>query len=307
MRNALIIPNRNGAEHLDRLLPALAAQSLQPDEVLVVDSASNDDSPARWREFGARVVGIAATQFNHGGTRRWASTLVDADVLIYMTQDAVPADRDALRRLHDALFAAPDIGVAYGRQLPHPGASLLSAAARAFNYPPHSRIKRRGDARELGIKTCFNSDAFAAYRRDALAAAGGFPADVIGTEDTYVAARMLLAGYAVHYAADAQVHHSHEYTPVEEMRRYFDIGTFYRRESWIGETFGHAGGEGLRFVRDQLDTLAAAGQRWRGAEVVWRSALKLAGYKLGFLERHLPSALKRRISMFPRYWKENSA
>lgn len=307
MRSALIIPNRNGAEHLDRLLPALAAQSLQPDEVLIIDSASGDDSPSRWRTFGARVVAIDAARFNHGGTRRWASTLVDADVLIYMTQDAVPADRDALQRLHDALFAAPDVGVAYGRQLPHPGASLLSAAARAFNYPSRSRIKRRDDAQELGIKTCFSSDAFAAYRRDALIAVGGFPTDVIGTEDTYVAARMLLEGYAVHYAADACVHHSHEYTPIEEMRRYFDIGTFYRRESWIADAFGHAGDEGLRFVRDQLDALAAAGQRWRGAEVVWRSALKFAGYKLGFLESHLPSALKRRISMFPRYWEESSA
>jgi len=307
MRSALIIPNRNGADHLARLLPALAAQSLQPDEVLVVDSASSDGSPARWRAYGARVVAIDAARFNHGGTRRWASTLTQADVLIYMTQDAVPADRDALRRLHDALFAAPDIGVAYGRQLPHPGASLLSAAGRSFNYPPQSRIKRRSDARELGIKTCFSSDAFAAYRRDALFAVGGFPEDVIGSEDAWVAARMLLKDYAVHYAADAQVHHSHEYTPIEEMRRYFDIGTFYRRESWIAEAFGHAGGEGLRFVRDQIDALAAAGQRWRGIEVVWRSALKLAGYKLGFLERHLPSALKRRISMFPRYWEENSA
>ena len=73
MRTSLIIPTRNAASHLDRLLPALRLQTLQPDEMLVVDSASSDDTVARFREFGARVEVIDARDFNHGGTRRWAS------------------------------------------------------------------------------------------------------------------------------------------------------------------------------------------------------------------------------------------
>jgi rhamnosyltransferase len=78
--------------HLDGLLPALAKQSLQPDEVLVVDSSSSDATVARFREYGAWVEVIAASQFNHGGTRRWASEQIKAEVLIYMTQDSIPAD-----------------------------------------------------------------------------------------------------------------------------------------------------------------------------------------------------------------------
>ena len=46
-RTALILPVRNAGRHLDRLLPALAAQSLRPDEWLVLDSESSDDSKAR--------------------------------------------------------------------------------------------------------------------------------------------------------------------------------------------------------------------------------------------------------------------
>nr|WP_230015733.1 glycosyltransferase [Pseudomonas chlororaphis] len=82
MKTALIIPARNAGPHLDRLLPALAAQTLQPDSVLVVDSSSTDDTVSRFRQFGARVEVIAAQQFNHGGTRRWASEQVDAQALI---------------------------------------------------------------------------------------------------------------------------------------------------------------------------------------------------------------------------------
>ncbi|WP_397377871.1 glycosyltransferase family 2 protein [Pseudomonas sp.] len=302
MSVALIIPTRNAAPHLDRLLPALAAQSLQPDEVFVVDSASTDDTVARFRAYGARVEVIDPKQFNHGGTRRWASQQVSAQALIYLTQDAIPADDQSFARLVANLYSEADIGVAYGRQLPHPTAGLLGAQSRHFNYPAQGRTKRLHDAAELGIKTCFSSDSFSVYRRDALEAVGGFPQDVIGSEDAYVAAKMLLAGYAVRYAADAQVQHSHDYRLLEEFRRYFDIGVFYGRERWIRQAFGAAGGEGLRYVKAELQALWAAGAYWRVPEVFVRTALKLLGYRMGHHEARLPHSIKRHLSMYSNYW-----
>ncbi len=303
MRVALIIPTRNAGAHLDRLLPAIAMQTLQPDEFLVVDSASGDDTAARFLEVGARVEVIEPNQFNHGGTRRWASQQVDADALIYLTQDAIPADAGTFANIIADLHGEADIGVAYGRQLPHPDAGLLGAQSRRFNYPPQSRTKRMSDAPELGIKTCFSSDSFSAYRRDALVAVGGFPEDVIGSEDAYVAARMLLGGYAVRYAATAEVYHSHDYSVLEEFRRYFDIGVFYGRERWIRQAFGSAGGEGMRYVKAEMAALRAAGCLYRLPEVFLRSAMKLTGYRLGQVEMSLPSTLKRRVSMFSGYWR----
>jgi rhamnosyltransferase len=303
MRCALIIPTRNAGAHLDRLLPALAAQTLKPAQMLVVDSGSSDHTAARLREFGAQVEVIDPATFNHGGTRRWASQQVDADVLIYLTQDAIPASPECFANLLAEITSESDIGVAYGRQLPHPGAGVLAAQARRFNYPAQSRSKRLSDAAELGIKTCFSSDSFSAYRLQALNAVGGFPADVIGSEDAYVAARLLQGGYAVRYAASAEVYHSHDYRLLEEFRRYFDIGVFYGREAWIRQAFGGAGGEGKRFVLAEIQALREAGALYRVPEVLVRSALKLLGYRLGHLEQHLPVACKRRISMFPGYWK----
>ncbi|ROL78718.1 glycosyl transferase [Pseudomonas chlororaphis] len=302
MKVALIIPARNAAPHLDRLLPALAAQTLQPDTVLVVDSSSTDDTVSRFQQFGARVEVIAAQQFNHGGTRRWASEQVDADALILLTQDAIPATPRTFANLIQELEEDPRIGLAYGRQLPHPGAGILEAQSRHFNYSPQSRSKSLADAGELGIKTCFSSDSFSVYRRSALQAVGGFPEDVIGSEDAHVAARMLLNGYLVRYAASACVQHSHSYSLMQEFRRYFDIGVFYGREPWIREAFGSAGGEGKRYVQAELRALRDAGQLQRVPEVLLRSALKLLGYRLGHAEQHLPTPLKRRLSMFSNYW-----
>ncbi len=302
MKVALIIPARNAAPHLERLLPALAAQTLQPDTVLVVDSSSTDDTADRFRQFGARVEVIAAQQFNHGGTRRWASEQVDADALILLTQDAIPATPQTFANLIQELEEDPRIGLAYGRQLPHPGAGILEAQSRHFNYSPQSRSKSLADAGELGIKTCFSSDSFSVYRRSALQAVGGFPEDVIGSEDAHVAARMLLNGYLVRYAASACVQHSHSYSLMQEFRRYFDIGVFYGREPWIREAFGTSGGEGKRYVQAELRALRDAGQLQRVPEVLLRSALKLLGYRLGHAEQHLPTPLKRRLSMFSNYW-----
>ncbi|AZC98048.1 Pellicle/biofilm biosynthesis protein PslC, CAZy glycosyltransferase family 2 [Pseudomonas chlororaphis subsp. piscium] len=302
MKVALIIPARNAGAHLDRLLPALTAQTLQPDTVLVVDSSSTDDTVSRFRQFGARVEVIAAQQFNHGGTRRWASEQVDADALILLTQDAIPASPQTFANLIQELEEDPRIGLAYGRQLPHPGAGILEAQSRHFNYSPQSRSKSLADAGELGIKTCFSSDSFSVYRRSALQAVGGFPEDVIGSEDAHVAARMLLNGYLVRYAASACVQHSHSYSLMQEFRRYFDIGVFYGREPWIREAFGTAGGEGKRYVQAELRALRDAGQLQRVPEVLLRSALKLLGYRLGHAEQHLPTPLKRRLSMFSNYW-----
>jgi rhamnosyltransferase len=302
MRTALIIPTRNAGPYLDRLLPALTEQTLAVDEFLVVDSQSSDDTVARMRAAGARVEVIDPRTFNHGGTRRWASEQVNADVLIFLTQDAIPASPDALERIRAALFSEAEIAVAYGRQLPHPGASLLASQARQFNYPATGRTKRLQDATELGIKTCFSSDSFAAYRRDALLSIGGFPKDVIGSEDAYVAAKLLLTGHAVRYAADAKVYHSHDYRLLEEFRRYFDIGVFYGREPWIKKAFGTAGGEGKRYVLAELSALHQANAWLAIPSALLRSALKLLGYQLGQREQHLPQKLKRQISMFANYW-----
>ncbi|MCH1370252.1 glycosyltransferase family 2 protein, partial [Pseudomonas aeruginosa] len=72
---------------------------------------------------------------------------------------------------------------------------------------------------------------------------------------------------------------------------------------WIRAAFGGAGGEGKRYVLAEIQPLRAAGALYRVPEIALRSAFKLLGSRLGQLERHLPVALKRRISMLPGYWK----
>ncbi|TDV72106.1 glycosyltransferase family 2 protein [Pseudomonas sp. LP_7_YM] len=305
LRVACVIPTYNGRRELERLLDSLSAQTATF-ATLIVDSSSTDGT---WEVARARcndVIQIAGKDFNHGGTRQMmAETHPGYDVFVYLTQDAYLQDPRAVENILQP-FEDPLVGAVCGRQLPHLDATVLSQHARWFNYPPVSRIKTLSDIPELGIKVPFMSNSFAAYRRNALRAVGGFPRHVILSEDMYVAAKMLLSHWKVAYQGSAVCRHSHNYTLREEFRRYFDIGVFQARESWIHASFGGARREGWRYVKSELDFLGV--RRW----YLWpssliRNGLKLLAFKLGKQEARLSRPLKRRLGMYKRFWDSEPA
>jgi rhamnosyltransferase len=273
---------------------------------LVVDTESSDDAdfstlPANWL-----VERILIADFNHGGTRNLALTHLptEVDVVVFMTQDALLADAHALSSLV-AVFSNPAVACAYGRQLPHANATPLAAHARLFNYPTYSRVVSLEDKASLGLKACFMSNSFAAYRVADLKAIGGFPSEVILGEDMSAAARMLMAGRSVAYVADACVYHSHNYSLVQEFRRYFDTGVFHARSPWLLQEFGSANGEGLRFVRSELAYLSKHAPHLIPSAIV-RTLAKWLGYKLGRLEAFMPLKIKLMCSMHKGYWRKQA-
>lgn len=297
---ACVIPTYNGRKDLERLLDSLVLQSASFD-TLIVDSSSSDGTLELARSRCANVTVIDSKDFNHGGTRQMmVERHPGYDVYVYMTQDACLEQSDAIANIL-LPFADPKVGAVCGRQLPHRDANLLAQHARLFNYPPTSQIKTLADADVLGIKTPFMSNSFAAYRRDALLAVGGFPRHVILSEDMYVAAKMLLDGWKVAYEGSAVCRHSHNYSLLEEFRRYFDIGVFQDRERWIYASFGGIAGEGMRYVKSELAFIGPRRWWWWPMSIL-RNALKLTAYKLSRHEKRLPVAWKKRLGMYKRYW-----
>ena len=300
-RIGLVIPTLNAGGDLDRMLPALRRQTLRPARFLVVDSNSRDDTVRRFREAGAEVTIIAPETFDHGATRQMAVEMLDdVEIVIFLTQDAIPAHPEALARLI-APFEDPDTAMTYGRQLPSPGAQPIGAHARLFNYPDQSHRRSIADAARYGIKTVFCSNSFAAYRRRALVEAGGFPQGTIFGEDMLAAAALLRQGWSLCYAAEARVLHSHDYGPIEEFRRYFDIGVLHAARSDLLAGFGRPDRDGWRFLGSELRYLRRHAAHLIAASWL-RTILKYGGYRLGRSARHLPKALNRRLGLNRRYW-----
>ncbi len=299
---ALITPTLNAEHHLERLLPKIAAQTLKPDQFIVIDSESKDRTCELMRRAGAAVVSVARSEFNHGGTRTRALELAAGQgVAVFMTQDAIPVDEFAFEKLL-APFEDEGTIVAYGRQSARRQAGPIETFAREFNYPAISQVRSAADIPRIGFKACFCSNSFAAYRVRPLLDIGGFRSDVIFGEDTIAVAELILEGARIGYVADAVVEHSHGYTMAEEFRRYFDIGVLHARERNLLKKFGSVGGAGRSFVTQELRFLLKVAP-WLVPEAVARTFSKFAAYKLGGIERRLPVAAKRRLSMSGRYWQ----
>lgn len=298
----LLVPTYNPGHAWGHFLDALQRQTQPPNCFIVLDSESTDGSPQAARALGYTVQTVRRRQFNHGGTRQAGieQYAQDADFAIFLTQDAILARPDALQQLLSA-FDDPQVAATYGRQLPHANATPIAAHARLFNYPEHSHTVTLRDKSTKGLKTCFFSNSFAAYRLSAMRQAGGFASNLILGEDMHLAARLLLAGYAIRYQASAHVYHSHHYSPREEFARYFDTGVFHAQQTWITDTFGGAGNEGLKFMMSEIRHL------WEHApklipQALLRSFFKIAGFKLGRWSASLPLAINQRLSMHKGYW-----
>lgn len=301
MKIALCLPTLNAAATAPSFLAALAVQSLASCDRLIIDSSSDDNTVDLFTAAGFCGHKISREAFDHGATRQLAVELSpEAEIMIFMTQDAILADSFSLYNLV-GVFADPLVGVAYGRQLPAHDATPIAAHARLFNYPAESYVRSQADIPAYGIKTAFLSNSFAAYRRSALLAVGGFPSSVILSEDTMVATKMLLNGWKIAYCAEATCYHSHNYTPFKELQRYFDIGVFHAREAWYLQALGGAEGEGKRFVRSELRYLRQHAPALIPV-ALFRSVLKLLGYRLGRLEHYLPNRIKLALSMNRGFW-----
>jgi len=280
MEFALIIPTWNAAPHWHALEEGIRRQSVLPDKVIIIDSSSTDDTVARAKNAGFLVVEIPHDEFTHGGSRQTAALCAPtADLLIYLTQDAVPLGTEAFRHIVSA-FRDHAIGAAFGRQLPRPGASVIEAHARLFNYPPVSQLRSWHSRAQLGFKSIFFSNTFGAYRRQALMSIGGFSPEADFGEDTLAVAHLHLAGWKTAYVAEALVQHSHSYSIGAEFRRYIQVGTLHRRERWLVEQFGAVGGEGWRFVVSELRYVSKHAPLQLPAALL-RTAMRYVAYQVG--------------------------
>jgi len=292
MKVALIIPTWNAAPWWDALVKGIRLQSLKPDQVIVVDSSSADGTAGRARAAGFTVVEIDREAFHHGGTRHAAALSVPhADILVYLTQDAIPRGPGSFHNLV-AAFRDPAVGAAYGRQIPRLQASAIEAHARLFNYPPSSQVRSWDSRSTLGFKSIFFSNSFGAFRRGALLSVGGFSPQAAFGEDTLAVAHLHRAGWKTAYVANALVEHSHAHSLKAEFRRYFDIGNFHRRERWLIEEFGSATGEGRRFVISELRYLLSHSPLQLPSALL-STLLKVVAYHAGRCEGRLPAWLKR--------------
>lgn len=304
-----MIPVWRPDSRLDRCVEMLREQSYKIRRItLILSVDQGDDAWVRriearfWGKSSIYIKKINKKYFNHGGTRHMWASQSDADILLFMVQDAVPGDKRLVERLVQAL-EKPQNAVVYARHIPDGRCDAIEAYARYFTYPPKSRVKRWEDVERMGVTGCFTSNVCAAYRRDWYEKVGGFERKILLSEDSVFAARALKSGAAAVYLAEARVVHAHHFSFLTQWRRNFDIGVVHRMYKDIfGGTCPEAAG--AKLLAGTAAYLAETGKLWLFPKLFILGGIKAAAYQAGKRYQKLPKRLVECWSLDKVYWKE---
>ena len=305
MKIDVIIPTYKPGKEFEKLIVRLQKQEYPIHKIIIINTRTDIFPEELDRSnYEIEITHIEPDQFDHGGTRNMGAGMSDADIVVYMTQDAIPVDEKLIGTFAKIFEENPDIGIAYGRQLPREECNIIERYTRRFNYPEKSLIKTKEDLPRLGIKTFFCSDVCAAYRRNYLLSAGGFEDPTIFNEDMIFAGKRIYAGDKVAYVAEAKVIHSHNYTGSQQFHRNFDLAVSQAQHPEVFEGVPSEG-EGIRMVKATVKYLLRNGYPWKVFTLVYQSGCKYIGYFLGKRYEKLPMWLILKCTSSKKYWKNS--
>ena len=299
----IIIPTYRPDESVVYLIKKLLKQTYPIHKIHIIDTETGI-FPKKLKNLSdkIRISKIKPEQFDHGGTRHEGAMQSHADIIVYMTQDAMPVNEYLVEELVKA-FDNEKISAAYARQLPNSKCNVIERYTRAFNYPEQSRIKSLKDLETLGIKTYFCSDVCAAYRKSVYESLGGFEEKTIFNEDMIMAAKIIQSGGLVKYVAEAKVIHSHNYNCKQQFQRNFDLAVSQVEHPEVFQNI-KSESEGMRLVKNTMIYLIKIKKPWLIIKLILQSGFKYMGYCLGKKYGQLPMWLIKKCTMNQRYWEK---
>lgn len=297
----LIIPSYKPDDKFYKLLKRIQTQTIKPDHIFVINTEEEFlDTSKIGSSSNLKIIHIKKEEFDHGGTRNFGAALSNADIILFMTQDAVPADKHLIEKILEP-FKNPKVAAAYGRQLAGKDAGVIEQYTRVFNYPETDSIKSEKDLKTLGIKTYFCSNVCAAYKREIYNELGGFVTKTIFNEDMIMASKVIGAGYSIAYAAGARVIHSHRYTYREQFSRNFDLAVSQRQYKEIFENI-KSETEGIRLVKETAGYLIKIRKIHLIPDLIFQSGFKYLGFKTGYHYEKLPKWFILKATMNKSFW-----
>lgn len=299
----VIIPTYRPGKEFETVLERLNKQEYPVEKILIMNTEEEFWNREWEKKFPAlEVHHIKKEEFNHGGTRKKAAQLSKGDIMVFMTQDAMPKDKGLIGNLIRPILENKEVAASYARQLPARDCSIMERYTRAFNYPENSLLKTKKDIPRYGIKTYFCSNVCAAYKKSIYESLGGFVDRTIFNEDMILAGKMIQKGYGIFYAAKAEVVHSHNYTGLQQFHRNFDLGVSQAEHPEIFQGLPSEG-EGIRLVLNTAKFLIKKGKFWMLPSLIVQSGCKFIGYRAGKGYKKLPRRLVLWCTMSPDYWR----
>jgi GT2 family glycosyltransferase len=207
----VIIVNWNSGTLLARCIEFIRKQTMRPDQIVIVDNASMDDSVAALKKYDGVTVRVSNANLGFAAGNNLALAECDTEFVALLNPDAFPKE-DWLERLVASADTHSHIAMFGSRQLCQDMPDMLDGIGDVYHWSGlvlrnrHSVRQREAD---LVPREIFSPCAAAGlYRRQALVDAGGFDEDFFCyVEDVDLGFRLRLAGHKAMYVPDAVVHH----------------------------------------------------------------------------------------------------
>jgi len=293
---SILLVVKNGRPYLEESLPLLQGQDYGGAvEFVAVDSGSTDGTVELLAEGGLAVHEIPPEEFHHGRTRNLAASMASNEILVCLSQDALPANESWLRHLV-APFADPRVGGVYGKQTAPAWMGARRRQSLASEYPETRQVRDPESIAHYNPGHFRFSNANAALRRVCWEQFR-WDETVLLAEDQGLCRDLLHGGWVVIYEAAAEVIHGHERGLWGEFQYALDNGLSLARLGILNNPA--IGGElryGLKRMVGDLAQLARRGRVDCAATALVSFGLRYLGVQLGKREGHLPPWILRHLS-----------
>ncbi len=209
---SVIIPTYNAGAYLNPLLDSLSSQKgIRNLEVIAVDSGSTDGTVEKLKTLGAKVIEIKNQDFTHSYARNLGATNAKGDVIIFMTQDALPENEQWAYNLALPIAKGEAVAVSCGEKCPgnielyykisswannvYVGAEDRTGVNLAF---PDRKVDLRKEGALNDVTCAVNSAVFSRYLYRY-----GFG------EDLDLGIRLFKTGYKIKILSDTKSIHGH--------------------------------------------------------------------------------------------------
>lgn len=232
MRASIIIPTLNGGPFLIKCVNSILSQSVIVDsEIIIIDSESTDGSIQKCcdliekKAIKHKIISIKQKDFNHGSSRNLAIKHSCGEIVVLLTQDAIPYNSLWLSNLIMNFEADSQIVGVFGRHKAHKNHPYIIQRdiENHFSFMEQTPIRLIDDIDEynrdetLRQKLHFFSNNNSAIRRSTWEKIP-FPPVGFGEDQTW-AKIVLEMGFKTFYCKDSVVYHSHYYGIAETFKR----------------------------------------------------------------------------------------
>jgi len=210
---SVVIPAYNAGSTMETLLNRLFSQrGVRKVEIVVVDSGSTDGTPELCRKHGAKVVEISQSEFSHSYSRNLGAKTACGDILLFMTQDAMPVNKNWMSSLIGPIVSGEAAAVSC-RELCPEGTDLYYQIA-AWNHADFMGIRENDRLYHIELNETAESLRRKASLSDVSTAIDArvfkkFLYRFNYAEDLDMGLRLLKSGHAIKLLASTQTIHGH--------------------------------------------------------------------------------------------------